>query len=72
MQLTVQATQLKAVRDVPLLPVAGKFFEGREFPTGDVTKMVRGCSERVQLGGAIRGVHESAMQSSYVLADLFV
>lgn len=40
-QLTVQSTKLKAVQDVPLLPVAGQFFEGREFPTGDVTKAVR-------------------------------
>lgn len=39
-QLTVESTKLKAVEDVPLLPLAGPFFEGKNFPTGDAAKMV--------------------------------
>ncbi|CAN0024573.1 unnamed protein product [Ascophyllum nodosum] len=41
-ELVVESTKLKAVEDVPLLPVAGPFFEGREFPTAQVTKQVLG------------------------------
>lgn len=39
-QLTVESTKLKAVEDVRLLPLAGSFFEGKDFPTGDAAKMV--------------------------------
>ncbi|CAN0194932.1 unnamed protein product [Ectocarpus sp. 6 AP-2014] len=41
-QLVVESTKLKAVEDVPLLPLAGPLFEGMEFPTGEVTKKVMG------------------------------
>lgn len=41
MQLVVESTKLKAVEDVPLLPLAGQLFEGMEFPTGEVAKKVR-------------------------------
>eukprot|EP00904_Undaria_pinnatifida_P004383 jgi/Undpi1/13946/HiC_scaffold_9.g03597.m1 len=41
-ELTVESTKLKAVEDVPLLPLAGPFFEGKNFPTGDAAKMVMG------------------------------
>ncbi|CAM9457603.1 unnamed protein product [Ectocarpus fasciculatus] len=41
-QLVVESTKLKAVEDVPLLPLAGPLFEGVEFPTGEVTKKVMG------------------------------
>lgn len=39
-QLVVESTKLKAVEDVPLLPLAGPLFEGMEFPTGEVAKKV--------------------------------
>ncbi|CAM9239450.1 unnamed protein product [Ectocarpus sp. 12 AP-2014] len=42
LQLVVESTKLKAVEDVPLLPLAGPLFEGMEFPTGEVTKKVMG------------------------------
>ena len=42
MQLVVESTKLKAVEDVPLLPLAGQLFEGMEFPTGEVAKKVMG------------------------------
>ncbi|CAM9789969.1 unnamed protein product, partial [Pylaiella littoralis] len=41
-ELVVESTKLKAVEDVPLLPLAGQLFEGMEFPTGDVAKKVMG------------------------------
>eukprot|EP00903_Cladosiphon_okamuranus_P007604 g7375.t1 len=41
-ELVVESTKLKAVEDVPLLPLAGQLFEGREFPTGEVAKKVMG------------------------------
>ncbi|CAM9907824.1 unnamed protein product [Hapterophycus canaliculatus] len=41
-QLVVESTKLKAVKDVPLLPLAGPLFEGMEFPTGEVAKKVVG------------------------------
>ncbi|CAM9109116.1 unnamed protein product [Sphacelaria rigidula] len=41
-ELKVESTQLKAVEDVPLLPLAGSFFEGKEFPTGQVAKTILG------------------------------
>lgn len=37
----MESTKLKAVEDVPLLPLAGPLFEGMEFPTGEVAKKVR-------------------------------
>lgn len=40
-KLVVESTKLKAVEDVPLLPLAGPLFEGMEFPTGEVAKKVR-------------------------------
>lgn len=40
-QLVVESTKLKGVEDVPLLPLAGTLFEGKEFPTGEVAKKVR-------------------------------
>lgn len=45
MQLVVESTKLKAVEDVPLLPLAGQLFEGMEFPTGEVAKKVRNRRE---------------------------
>lgn len=40
-QLVVESTKLKAVEDVPLLPLVGPFFEDKVFPTGEVAKRVR-------------------------------
>lgn len=49
-QLTVESTKLKAVEDVPLLPLAGSFFEGKDFPTGDAAKMVKLSGPRCRRG----------------------
>ncbi|CAN0304719.1 unnamed protein product, partial [Discosporangium mesarthrocarpum] len=42
LEIEVETTVLKAVEDVPLLPLAGKFFEGKSFPTADVVKKILG------------------------------
>ena len=49
-QLTVESTKLKAVEDVPLLPLVGSFFEGKDFPTGDAAKMVKNSGQRCRRG----------------------
>lgn len=45
----VESTKLKGVEDVPLLPLAGPFLEGKEFPTGEVAKKVRKKEPKKQL-----------------------
>lgn len=41
-ELVVESTKLRGIENVPLLPLAGAFFEGREFPTGRVATQVLG------------------------------
>lgn len=49
----VESTKLKAVEDVPLLPLAGQLFEGMEFPTGEVAKKARNAPLRSPCNTAV-------------------